>query len=227
MTTNNSINSPSPIDVPSGGTGVASTTAYAVICGGTTSTGAHQPIASVGTSGQVLTSNGAGALPTFQAAGASSGKILQVVSTAKTSVYTTSTTSATDITGMSVTITPSAITSKVLVTFTLSCFQSGSNALGILLIRGSTQIGLGDASGSKTQVSVQGIRSSDGLSNLPLTFTFLDSPATTSATTYKLQSILQGGTFYVNQTVNDTDASIPSSGGGRSASSITVMEVSA
>jgi hypothetical protein len=38
-----------------------------VLCGGTTSTGAHQSIASVGTSGQVLTSNGAGALPTFQA----------------------------------------------------------------------------------------------------------------------------------------------------------------
>jgi len=38
------------------------------LTGGTTSTGAFQSIASVGTSGQVLTSNGAGALPTFQAA---------------------------------------------------------------------------------------------------------------------------------------------------------------
>ncbi|MDC7243660.1 MAG: hypothetical protein PQJ44_06965 [Sphaerochaetaceae bacterium] len=52
--------------VAGGGTGVTSTTAYAVICGGTTSTAALQSIASVGTSGQVLTSNGAGALPTFQ-----------------------------------------------------------------------------------------------------------------------------------------------------------------
>lgn len=49
-----------------GGNGRSSATAYAVICGGTTSTGAHQSVASVGTSGQVLTSNGAGALPTFQ-----------------------------------------------------------------------------------------------------------------------------------------------------------------
>ena len=56
------------LPVAAGGTGRASTTAYAVICGGTTSTGAEQSIASVGTSGQVLTSNGAGALPTFQAA---------------------------------------------------------------------------------------------------------------------------------------------------------------
>lgn len=52
-----------------GGTGFASATAYAVLCGGTTTTGAFQSIASVGTSGQVLTSNGAGALPTFQAGG--------------------------------------------------------------------------------------------------------------------------------------------------------------
>ena len=53
--------------VANGGTGTASATAYAVQCGGTTSTGAHQSIASIGTAGQVLTSNGAGALPTFQA----------------------------------------------------------------------------------------------------------------------------------------------------------------
>ena len=54
--------------VSNGGTGIASATAYAVLCGGTTSTGAFQSIAGVGSSGQVLTSNGAGALPTFQAA---------------------------------------------------------------------------------------------------------------------------------------------------------------
>jgi len=58
-----------PVTVANGGTGSASHTAYAVLCGGTTSTNPVQSIASVGTSGQVLTSNGAGALPTFQAAG--------------------------------------------------------------------------------------------------------------------------------------------------------------
>ena len=54
------------LPVANGGTGVASTTAYAVLCGGTTTTGPFQAIASVGTAAQVLTSNGAGALPTFQ-----------------------------------------------------------------------------------------------------------------------------------------------------------------
>jgi len=54
------------VPVAKGGTGNATATAYAVQCGGTTSTGAHQSLASVGTTGQVLTSNGASALPTFQ-----------------------------------------------------------------------------------------------------------------------------------------------------------------
>lgn len=54
------------IPVADGGTGVSTLTAYAVMCGGTTGTGAVQSVAGLGTSGQVLTSNGAGALPTFQ-----------------------------------------------------------------------------------------------------------------------------------------------------------------
>lgn len=66
-------------DVAHGGTGITSTTAYAVLTGGTTSTGALQSIASVGTSGQVLTSNGAGALPTFQAAIGGGGVSLGLV----------------------------------------------------------------------------------------------------------------------------------------------------
>lgn len=54
------------LPVANGGTSKTSFTTYAVICGGTTTTGALQSVASVGNSGQLLTSNGAGALPTFQ-----------------------------------------------------------------------------------------------------------------------------------------------------------------
>ncbi len=57
------------LDVANGGTGDTSFTAYSVLCGGTTSTGVLQNVSGVGTSGQVLTSNGAAALPTWQAAG--------------------------------------------------------------------------------------------------------------------------------------------------------------
>jgi hypothetical protein len=56
------------LPVAAGGTGITSATTYALLCGGTTSTGPFQSVASVGTAGQLLTSNGAGALPTFQTA---------------------------------------------------------------------------------------------------------------------------------------------------------------
>ena len=66
------------LGVARGGTAAASFTAYAVLCAGTTSTGAFQNVSGVGTSGQVLTSNGAGALPTWQAAGSGTGSLLNV-----------------------------------------------------------------------------------------------------------------------------------------------------
>lgn len=76
MPTNNSINTPKPIDVSSGGTGLSTaTTAYGVLAAGTTATGAFQNIGT-GASGEVLTSNGAGALPTFQAAGGGGGDLV-------------------------------------------------------------------------------------------------------------------------------------------------------
>lgn len=52
--------------VVGGGTGSTSFTAYSVLCAGTTSTGALQNVSGVGSSGQVLTSNGASQLPTWQ-----------------------------------------------------------------------------------------------------------------------------------------------------------------
>lgn len=55
--------------VAGGGTGITTATAYSVICAGTTATGAFQSLASLGLAGEVLTSNGAGALPTWQAGG--------------------------------------------------------------------------------------------------------------------------------------------------------------
>lgn len=64
-------NIPFQVVVVSGGTGNASFTPFSVICGGTTSTGNLQSVSGLGTSGQVLTSNGAGALPTWQGGGGS------------------------------------------------------------------------------------------------------------------------------------------------------------
>lgn len=66
-----------PITVANGGTGLTTTTAYGLIAAGTTSTGNFQQVSGTGTSGQILTSNGAGALPTWQnapATGVSKGQ---------------------------------------------------------------------------------------------------------------------------------------------------------
>lgn len=77
----NSLALATPLAVPEGGSGRASHTAFAVLCGGTTSTAAQQSIAGVGTAAQVLTSNGAGALPTFQDAGGGGAAAWEFVST--------------------------------------------------------------------------------------------------------------------------------------------------
>src|SRR5690554_1289168 len=79
MSTNNAWNSQDPAQVAKGGSGVSSTTPFAVLCGGTTSTSPFQSVASVGTAGQVLTSNGAGALPTFQTPSGGGGILLQSI----------------------------------------------------------------------------------------------------------------------------------------------------
>jgi hypothetical protein len=70
----------STITVPYGGTGDTSFTAYSVLCGGTTSGGALQNVSGLGTTGQLLTSNGAGSLPTWQSP-ATSGTVTSVALT--------------------------------------------------------------------------------------------------------------------------------------------------
>ena len=71
----------SAVTVPKGGTGRTSNTAYAIMVGGTTSTGAQQQVSGVGTSGQVLTSNGAGVLPSWQDATGGGGSFALVTVT--------------------------------------------------------------------------------------------------------------------------------------------------
>lgn len=79
------------LTVPGGGTGLTATTAYSVVCGGTTTTAALQQVSGLGTSGNVLTSNGAGALPTWQAA--AGGAVPKLLGTIKITGVTWNTTS--------------------------------------------------------------------------------------------------------------------------------------
>jgi len=77
--TANTLTPTNPVSVTYGGTGLATTTAYSVVFTGTTSTGAFQASAGPGTAGQLLTSNGAGALPTFQTSTAASKAYAQAM----------------------------------------------------------------------------------------------------------------------------------------------------
>lgn len=153
-----------------------------------------------------------------------SSPILQVVSTAKTDTFTSSSGTFTDVTGLSVTITPSSATSKVLVQ--LSVNGNGGTASASMigrLVRGSTAIAIGDAAGSRSRATFGNsiaAGSSDIINNA---VTFLDSPATTSATTYKIQVLSDSSPnlVYINRSSSDGDLATRA----RSISTITVMEV--
>lgn len=149
------------------------------------------------------------------------GAVLQVVSATKTDTFSTATTgSYVDITGLSVSITPTSSTSKILIHFHVSV--GPSDILSVQLVRNSTAICIGDA-GNGFQATLGGVPSpSNGDKTFPMAGNFLDSPATTSATTYKVQMRNYSGTSFVNRTVNDTNGAAYNA---RSTSTITVMEI--
>ena len=152
----------------------------------------------------------------------SAGKVLQVVSTTKTDTFTTTSTTFADVTGFSVAITPTATSSKILILCTMN--WSGDNAAAAAyckLLRGSTDIFIGDAAGSRTRVSQAHIASNDDVSGTT-SLNFLDSPSSTSEQTYKVQmAVSASGTGTFNRGRTDTDNSQNS----RGASTITVMEI--
>lgn len=150
------------------------------------------------------------------------GSVLQVVSTTKTDTFSMAGyTGYTDITGLTVTITPTSSTSKILIDYVVS--TGPSDVVSLQLFRNSTAICIGDSGGgaSRFQATAGGVSVTNGDKVAPVAGNFLDSPATTSAITYKFQMRNWAGTSYVNRTPNDTDAGYTS----RSTSTITVMEI--
>lgn len=153
-----------------------------------------------------------------------SGQVpVQVVSATKTDTFSTTSTSFTDITGLSASITPSSSSSKILVTVVLGATTSDNDVAATLLLRGSTAIAVGDgANGVLGQIYHGGGSSGEHwYGHVPTVMTFLDSPATTSATTYKVQMRVNAGTGYLNRTTADG-----SQYAGRTVSTITLMEIS-
>jgi hypothetical protein len=149
------------------------------------------------------------------------GSVLQVVSASKSDTFSTSSTSFTDITGLSLSITPKFTTSKILVFMAVQVSTNGLDAPMVQIVRNSTAIGIGDARGSRTRNTSQGIFSSNSVSSL--TGITLDSPSTTSATTYKLQTRIDSSTAYINTQSATGDGTYH----GTNYSTIMVMEVAA
>ena len=155
------------------------------------------------------------------------GKVLQVVSTNKTDTFASSSIANTfvDVTGLSVSITPSSASNKILILATINHGVDGIRATALKLLRDSTAINIGTALGNRTAASTVAIgQNYDSNRGQVSSINFLDSPSTTSAITYKIQvGILEstGNVARINTSGADGDFSYI----GRSASTITVMEI--
>jgi len=150
-----------------------------------------------------------------------SGGILQVVSTTKTDTFAVTSTTLTDVTGLTASITPRSTSSKILVIASLAVgSQAGTVSAFSALLRDSTQIFQGDAASNRRRVSINVAEQGDGWiqSNL----THLDSPSSTSTLTYKIQLCGNNtNAVYLNRGRTDSDSNLY----GRGASSITLIEV--
>ena len=143
------------------------------------------------------------------------GTVLQVLSTTKTDSFSSSSASFVDITGLSVAITPSSVSSKILVMVTVAVGNAANNAQ-LNLVRNGTNI---SQSTSGTANNTVGVDFPSSYKNITYPILYLDSPATTSAVTYKIQLGPNGATAYIN--VRGTDQYFGST------STITVMEIAA
>ena len=156
------------------------------------------------------------------------GKILQVVQTVKTDTAAQAAQNTmADIPGMSVAITPSSTSSKVLVRIALGVIGTATSGRGVTftLLRGSTAIGLGDDPGNSNEQATFATQAGDSTyMEGGVFYEFLDSPSTTSEVTYKLQwQTFSNTNIYLNRSGSTSTAEWNKSG----SSTITAMEVAA
>ena len=150
------------------------------------------------------------------------GSILQVVSAVKTDTQTGSGTTWVDLTSLSVSITPQSATNKILVMFGVGVWGgTHQNSINVRLLRDSTVVTQGDASGSRIRTAM-GHRQSESafLPSAGAGLTVLDSPNSTSSLTYKLQA--NGSSSW---TINGPSSSTDSATYPLGVSTLVVMEV--
>ena len=156
------------------------------------------------------------------------GGITQVKQTVKTDSFSyTGTTSFVDVTGLSASITPTSTSSKILVLYDLN-WATEEGHVDCRLMRDSTMIKVGDTAGNRTRATGHwhdgGDQSGDKYDIVQTSGTFLDSPATTSSVTYKMMVGTPNSSSY-NVMVNRSGHDSNSTWEGRTASTLTVMEV--
>ena len=154
-----------------------------------------------------------------------SGQIIkQVVQTVKTNAFSVAGSSGTyyPVTGLSVSITPTNASNKVLV---LAYFQTTSSTgyrNAFTIQRNGSNILLGDAAGSRIRATSSTFQDNTGANTNSAGFSYMDSPATTSAVTYQIAVTGEGSfTCYVNRSYNDAD----NTSYFRGAATIIAMEV--
>ena len=165
------------------------------------------------------------------ATGFGGGKLLQVVQTFKTDAFSRSSTTFGDITGMNVSITPASSSNKILITCHLSVGTNGNGYAGFRLLRDSTNIGHSTALDSQNSANTRdsafafGDESSQAQNKLnTVSYSFLDTPSSTSSLTYKLTvRTWSSTTFRLNRPQFIGNAAYTMAG----TSSITAMEVAA
>ena len=162
-----------------------------------------------------------------------SGAILQTQSVLMAdalSIASSSTSNFTNVTGMAVSITPSATSSKILIKVNGCFHHSAASTIHLSLLRtisggASTKLGLANVS-NRVGSNMATLPDDDiyAVGIYPATFNFVDSPSTTSACTYQLQ-MTAGSTYnvnlFINRTSNDTDADY----GARTSSTIIAQEI--
>jgi len=182
-----------------------------------------------GSAGQVLKTDGSGNLSWTTP---SAGKVIQIVQDTKTDTFMTSSASDVEVTGLSVSITPSSSSNKILVSIHLGMVggQDDSYA-GFTLYReiggSSTDLIKGDAGGGiRPSVTFVGMTNNfEDYNAYSASFEFLDSPNTTSAITYKIKvrSGYSNNNIYINRMHTDDNQNYTF----RSASTYTAREIAA
>ena len=165
-----------------------------------------------------------GTLPNAQLA---AGTIIQVKYASKTDTQLIVSTSYSDITDLSVTITPTSTSSKILLVWNVVTGQDNNTGHCYLVVArdSNDDIFIADTASPRTSASNVGNMPYGNSAMQILSNSFLDSPSTTSATTYKMRlKSSNGSDIFINKSDRDNPAAAFD---GRACSSFIVMEVKA